>query len=91
MLLGTEVSAGWVDKAAARVSARLGKAGFDEAMLAALAAEGVLAADETPVNVLDGTAPPASAAGGAPEAGEKEQEKDPGEKEGRPRPGCRTC
>ena len=26
-------------------------AGFDEAMLAALAAEGVLAADETPVNV----------------------------------------
>ena len=59
MLLGTEVSAGWVDKAAARVSAQLGKAGFDEAMLAALAAEDVLAADETPVSVLDGTAPPA--------------------------------
>jgi len=53
MLLGAEVSAGWVDKAAARVSAQLGKAGFDEAMLAALAAEHVLAADETPVNVLD--------------------------------------
>ena len=57
MLLGTEVSAGWVDKAAARVSAQLGKAGFDEAMLAALAAEDVLAADETPVNVLDGARP----------------------------------
>jgi transposase len=48
MLLGVPVSAGWVDKAAARVSAQLGKAGFDEAMIAALTAEGVLAADETP-------------------------------------------
>jgi hypothetical protein len=52
MLLGIPVSAGWVDKAAARVSAQLQKAGFDEAMLAALAGEDVLAADETPVNVL---------------------------------------
>ncbi len=58
MLLGVPVSAGWVDKAAARVSARLGEAGFDAAMLAALAGEGVLAADETPVNVLDKTSPP---------------------------------
>ena len=57
MLFGTRVSAGWVDKAAARVNARLGEAGFEEAMLAALGAEGVLAADETPVNVLDGTVP----------------------------------
>jgi transposase len=57
MLLGTEVSAGWVDKAAARVSAQLRAAGFDDAMIAALAAEDVLAADETPVNVLDKTAP----------------------------------
>ena len=56
MLLGIEVSAGWVDKAAARVNAQLGKAGFDEAMLAALAGQDVLAADETPVNVLDGSA-----------------------------------
>jgi hypothetical protein len=69
MLLGKEVSADWVDKAAARVSAQLGKAGFDEAILAALAAGDVLAADETPVNLLDGTARPAPAAGGAPEAG----------------------
>ena len=81
MLLGIPVSAGWVDKAAARVSAQLGKAGFDDAMLAALTAEDVLAADETPVNVLDRTAPPAPAAGEAPEAGEKE--KDPEEKEGK--------
>ncbi len=47
MLLGTEVSAGWVDKAAARVNAQLKAAGFDEAMIAALAAGGVLAADES--------------------------------------------
>jgi transposase len=58
MLLGAPVSAGWVDKASARLSALLGKAGLDEAMLAALAGQGVLAADETPVNVLGkGTAP----------------------------------
>ena len=57
MLLGTPVSAGWVDKAAARIAAQLGKAGFGEAMIAALAAEDVLAADETPVNVLGKTAP----------------------------------
>lgn len=53
MLLGPQVSAGWIDKASARSSARLGRAGFDEAMLAALASEEVLAADETPVSVLD--------------------------------------
>ena len=59
MLLGAEVSAGWVDKASGRLSARLGRAGFDEAMLAALASEKVLAADETPVSVLDRAAVPA--------------------------------
>ena len=31
MLLGVPVSAGWVDKAAARVNAQLKAAGFDEA------------------------------------------------------------
>ena len=77
MLLGVPVSAGWVDKAAARVSARLGKAGFDEAMIAALAGETVLAADETPVNVLDKTAPP------QPAAREEKEETDPGEKDGK--------
>jgi transposase len=76
MLLGVPVSAGWADKAAARVSVQLGKAGFDAAMTAALAGEDVLAADETPANVLDKTVPPAAA------PGEKEEEKDPGEKDG---------
>ena len=74
MLLGTGVSAGWVDKAAARVNAQLGKAGFDDAMIAALTAEDVLAADETPVNVLDRTLRPAPAPDG---------EKDPEEKDGK--------
>jgi hypothetical protein len=46
MLLGIEVSAGWVDKAACRVNAQLTAAGFDDAMIAALAAADVLAADE---------------------------------------------
>jgi transposase len=73
MLLGVPVSAGWVDKASARLSARLEKAGFDAAMEAALAAEPALAADETPVNVLDRTAP-------APRpAGQEEDKADPGE------------
>jgi transposase len=72
MLLGPDVSAGWVDKASARLSARLGTAGFDEAMLASLALEKVLAADETPVTVLDRAALPAAPA----------EEADP--EEGRP-------
>ena len=59
MLLGVPASAGWVDKAAGRVSALLAEAGFGEAMTAALAAERVLAAGETPVNVPGGTTPPA--------------------------------
>jgi transposase len=75
MLLGAEVSAGWIDKAVARVNARLGKAGFDEAMLAALAGEDVLAADETPVNVLDKTPQPAVPV--------PDGEKDPEEKDGK--------
>ena len=73
MLLGVPVSAGWVDKAAARVAARLGKAGFDEAMIAALTAEEVLAADETPVNVLDKTAPQPAAPGEGEDPEEKEK------------------
>jgi hypothetical protein len=76
MLLGAEVSPGWVDKAVARMSARLKAAGFDEAMSAALAAEDVLAADETPVNVLDKTPLPGPAADDAGEA-------DPEEKDGK--------
>jgi transposase len=76
MLFGVPVSAGWADKSAARVSAQLGKAGFDEAMIAALAGEDVLAADETPVNVLDRTVSPAPAP-----AQEEREESDPEEKD----------
>ena len=70
MLLGIGVSAGFVDKAAARVNARLAAGGFDEAMLAALGGEDVLAADETPVNVLGKTAPTPAPAGNGKEPGE---------------------
>jgi len=73
-LLGVPVSAGWVDKASARVAAQLGKARFDDVMTAALAAEDVLAADETPVNVLGKTTPPGP--------GQADGEKDPEGKEG---------
>jgi Transposase IS66 family len=74
MLLGVPVSPGWVDKASARLAAQLGKAGLDEAMLAALAGEKALAADETPVNVLDNSAT-------QPAGREEEGEQDPeGEK-----------
>jgi transposase len=74
MLLGVPVSPGWVDKASARLAAQLGKAGFDAAMLAALAGEKALAADETPVNVLAKDAP-------QPAGREEEEEQDPEEKE----------
>ena len=47
MLLGAEVSAGWVDNAGARLSALPGRAGLEEAMLAALAGEQAVAAGET--------------------------------------------
>ena len=77
MLLGADVSAGWVDKASSRLSALLGKAGLDEAMLAALASQAVLAADETPVSVLgkDAPAPPPEPAG--------KDEADPEDKDGK--------
>ncbi len=83
MILGTEVSPGWVDKAVARVSASLRDAGFDEAMMAALAAEDVLAADETPVNVLDKTPLPVPepAPDDAGEAGEADPEEKGGQKQ----------
>jgi transposase len=67
MLLGVPVSAGFVDRASARLDEKLQAAGFDDVMQAALAGERVLGADETPVNVLTpdtglGTGEP----GGAP-------------------------
>jgi hypothetical protein len=73
MLLGVAVSPGWVDKASGRLAAQLGKTGFDAAMLAALAGEKALAADETPVNVLDRAVPQPAA--------REEEDKDPEEKD----------
>ena len=75
MLTGQEVSSGWVDKAVARVDAGLRAAGFDEAVLAALAAEDVLAADETPVSVTDKTPLPDPEPGGGADPEEKEGKK----------------
>lgn len=46
------MSAGFVDRANTRLAGKLTEAGFDEAMLAALLAEPVLAADESPVQVV---------------------------------------
>ncbi|MQA17475.1 MAG: transposase, partial [Pseudonocardiaceae bacterium] len=51
-LLGVEVSAGFVARTAERLADKLGAAGFDEAMKAALRGEDVLCGDESPVNVL---------------------------------------
>ncbi len=81
MLLGVPVSAGWVDKAGARLSGQLEQAGFDAAMCAALAAEPVLAADETPVNVLAPGTP-------APAVGQEEQEEEDPEDGDRRAPGA---
>ena len=53
------------------MAAQLGRAGFDTAMLATLAGEKALAADETPVNVLDSSAPQPAA--------QEEHEQDPEE------------
>lgn len=51
-LLGAKVSSGFVARAHERFDQRLLAAGFDEAMTAALRAEDVLCADESPVSVL---------------------------------------
>jgi transposase len=66
LLLGVPVSAGFVDRASERLASRLDGAGFDEAMQAALAAKPVLAADETPVNLIDAHAGLAAEDAGAP-------------------------
>ena len=66
MLLGVPVSPGFVDLASERLSGRLEDAGFDQAMQGALAEEPVLAADETPVNLLDPAAGLSEDDAGAP-------------------------
>lgn len=52
IMFGQRVSAGFVDRANARLAHRLTAAGFGEAMRAALLAESVLTADESPVHVV---------------------------------------
>ncbi|HWR47471.1 MAG TPA: transposase [Pseudonocardiaceae bacterium] len=52
MMLGVPVSTGFVARALERFAQRLAAGGFDEAMRAALRAEDVLCADETPTNVI---------------------------------------
>jgi hypothetical protein len=52
ILYGQSVSAGFVDRASTRLAVKLTEAGFDTAILAALMAEPVLAADESPVQVV---------------------------------------
>jgi hypothetical protein len=66
MLLGVPVSPGFVDLASERLASRLEDAGFDAAMQAALDKEPVLAADETPVNLVDPHAGLAEEDAGAP-------------------------
>jgi len=52
MLYGQNVSAGFVDRANARLAQQLTASGFAEAMQAALMGEPVLTADESPVEVV---------------------------------------
>lgn len=65
-LLGVPVSTGFVARAHERFADLLAAGGFDEAMIAALRAEAVLCADETPVNVVDNVTPTGEPADGAP-------------------------
>jgi transposase len=68
-LLGTPVSTGFVARALERFAQRLAGAGFDDAMRAALRAEDVLCADETPTNVIGKTTDTHGVpVGGAPHA-----------------------
>jgi hypothetical protein len=65
-LLGVPVSTGFVARAHERFADLLATGGFDEAMIAALRAEAVLCADETPVNVVDNIESDGQDADGAP-------------------------
>ena len=65
-LLGSPVSTGFVARAHERFAHTLEQAGFDAAMIAALRAEDVLCADETPVNVVSNTEPDGQPAQGSP-------------------------
>jgi hypothetical protein len=65
-LLGAPVSTGFVARAQQRLADILHGAGFDEAMVAALRAEDVLGADESPVNVVDNLDSDGTPAAGSP-------------------------
>jgi transposase len=52
ILTGQRVSAGFVDRASVRLAQQLDRGGFEAAMRAALLAETVLTADESPVEVV---------------------------------------
>ncbi len=65
-LLGAPVSAGFVARACERLAGRLEQAGFDAAMKAALRAELVVCADETPVNVVRNTSEEGTVLAGSP-------------------------
>jgi Transposase IS66 family/Family of unknown function (DUF6444)/zinc-finger binding domain of transposase IS66 len=65
-LLGVPVSTGFVARAHERFADLLAKGGYDEAMIAALRAEAVLCADETPVNVVDNVEADGEPTTGAP-------------------------
>jgi hypothetical protein len=66
IVLGQRVSAGFVDRANARLAGQLERGGFETAMRAALLAEPVLTADESPVEVVTPAVDPDT---GAPVAG----------------------
>ncbi|MGH9260321.1 MAG: IS66 family transposase, partial [Acidimicrobiales bacterium] len=65
-LLGVSVSTGFVARAHERFADLLAAGGFDQAMIAALRAEAVLCADETPVNVVDNITADGEHADGSP-------------------------
>jgi transposase len=71
MLFGQSVSAGFVDRANARLAQALTRAGFVEAMKAALLAEPVLTADESPVEVVRPATDEAAEAAGGRRAGDE--------------------
>ncbi len=65
-LLGAPVSAGFVARAHERLAHRLDAAGFDAAMKAALGAEPVVCADETPVSLIRNSAGDGTVLAGSP-------------------------
>ncbi|HEV7578837.1 MAG TPA: transposase [Mycobacterium sp.] len=66
IVLGQRVSAGFVDRANARLAGQLERGGFEAAMRVALLAEPVLTADESPVEIVRPAVDPDT---GAPVAG----------------------